>query len=78
MKVIISNIHFNRIDTADHNGRGPRHEMPSPAQTLGSWVRTPLGVRLSVRISPVFVLSGVGSGIATGLTIPPKSPTDCL
>jgi hypothetical protein len=41
--------------------RSPRHEMSSPAETLGSWVRILLEVWMSV-----FVLSFVGSGLATG------------
>jgi hypothetical protein len=47
--------------------RGLRAEMSSPAQTLGSWVRIPLEAWLSARVSSVFVLSCVGSGLATGL-----------
>jgi hypothetical protein len=46
---------------ADH-----RHEMSSPAQTQGSCVRIPLEAWMSVRVSSVFVLSCVGSGLVTG------------
>jgi hypothetical protein len=58
--------------------RGLRHEMSSPAQTLGSWVRIPLEALMSVRVSSVFVLSCVGSGFGTGLIIRPRSHTNCL
>jgi hypothetical protein len=37
--------------------RGLRHELSSPAQTLGSWVRIPLKAWMPVRIYSVFVLS---------------------
>jgi hypothetical protein len=33
---------------------------------------------MSVRVSSVFVLSCVGSGLATGLITRPRSPTNCL
>jgi hypothetical protein len=46
--------------------RGLRHEMSSPAQTLGSWVRITLEAWMSVRVSSVFVLSCVCSSLATG------------
>jgi hypothetical protein len=39
--------------------RGLRHELSSPAQTLGSWVRIPLEAWMSVCIYTVFVLSCV-------------------
>jgi hypothetical protein len=45
--------------------RGLRHELSSLIQTLGSWVRIPLKAWLSVCIYSVFVLSCVGSGLAT-------------
>jgi hypothetical protein len=44
--------------------RGIRHEMSSPAQTLGSWVRIPLKAWMFVWVYSVFVLSCVGSGLA--------------
>jgi hypothetical protein len=40
--------------------------MSSPAQTLGSWVRIPLEVWMSVCVSSVLVLSCICSGLATG------------
>jgi hypothetical protein len=43
-----------------------RHEMSSPAPTLGSWVRIPLKAWMSVCFPSVFVLSCVGSGLAIG------------
>jgi hypothetical protein len=46
--------------------RGLRHELSSSARTLGSWVRIPLEVWMSVCVYSVFVLSCVGSGLATG------------
>jgi hypothetical protein len=52
--------------------------MPSPAQALGYWVRIELGAWLSVRVSSVFVLPGVGNGLAAGLIPRPKNPTNCL
>jgi hypothetical protein len=39
--------------------RGLRHELSSPAQTLGSWVRIPLKAWMSVCLYSVFVLSCV-------------------
>jgi hypothetical protein len=39
--------------------RGLRHELSSPAQTLGSWVRIPLEARMSLCVYSVFVLSCV-------------------
>jgi hypothetical protein len=41
-----------------------RHELSSPAQTLGLWVRTPLEIQNSVCVYNVFVLC-VGSGLTT-------------
>jgi hypothetical protein len=41
-----------------------RYEMFSPARKLGSWVRIPLEAWMSVRVSAVFMLSDVGSGLA--------------
>jgi hypothetical protein len=43
------------------------HKISSLAQTLGSWVRIPLEVWMSVRVYSAFVLSSAGSGLATGL-----------
>jgi hypothetical protein len=53
---------------------GLRHQMPSPAQTLGSWVRIPLEAQMSVRVSSACI----GSGLATRLITHPRSPTECL
>jgi hypothetical protein len=39
--------------------RGLRHELSSPAQTLGSWVRIPLRAWIYMCVYPVFVLSCV-------------------
>jgi hypothetical protein len=50
--------------------RGLRHEMSSPAQTLGSWVRIPLETWMSVR------LFCVDSCLATGLITRPRSYSD--
>jgi hypothetical protein len=36
--------------------RGLRHEEPSPAQTLESWVQIPLEARMCVCVYSVFVL----------------------
>jgi hypothetical protein len=47
--------------------RGLRHEMSSPAWTLGSWVRIPLEAWLFAFI--LFVLSCVSSGLATGWSL---------
>jgi hypothetical protein len=52
--------------------------MPSSAQTMGSWVRIPLEEWKPVRVSSLFVLPYVGSGLATGLIPRPGSPTNCL
>jgi hypothetical protein len=46
--------------------RNLRHEPPSPAQTLRSWVRMPLEAWMFVCVYSVFVLFCVGSGLATG------------
>jgi hypothetical protein len=46
--------------------RGLRHELSSPARTLGSCVRIPVGTRMSVCVYAVFVLSCVGSDLTTG------------
>jgi hypothetical protein len=46
--------------------RNLKHELPPPAQTLGSWVRIPLKEWMSVCVYSMFVLFCVGSGLATG------------
>jgi hypothetical protein len=43
-----------------------RHEMSSPAETLGSWVRIPLETWTSVRVSSVFALPCIGTGFVSG------------
>jgi hypothetical protein len=45
----------------DHSGlpRGLGHELSSPAQTLGSWVRIPLVTWMFVCVYSVFVMSCV-------------------
>jgi hypothetical protein len=42
--------------------RGLRHELPSLARTLGSWVQIPLKAWLSVCVYPVFVFLCVSGG----------------
>jgi hypothetical protein len=49
--------------------RGLRHEMSSPARTLGTWVRNPLETWTFVCVYSVFMLSCVGSGLATGWSL---------
>jgi hypothetical protein len=49
--------------------RGLRHEMSLPAWTLGSWVSIPLGAWMFVCFYSVFVLSCVGSGLATAWSL---------
>jgi hypothetical protein len=46
--------------------RGLRHEMPFPAQTLGSWVRIPLEAWIFVCFYSVCVVLCVGIGLAKG------------
>jgi hypothetical protein len=49
--------------------RGLRHEMSSPACTLGLWVRIPLQAWMFDCFYSVFVLSCVSSGLATGWSL---------
>jgi hypothetical protein len=49
--------------------RGLRHEMSSPAWTLGSWARIPLDAWMFVCVYSLFVFSCVGSGLATGWSL---------
>jgi hypothetical protein len=44
---------------------GPKASMSSPAQTLGSCVRIQLEAWMSVRVSSVYVMSCLGSGLAS-------------
>jgi hypothetical protein len=46
--------------------RGPRHELSSPASTLGSWVRIPVEAWMSVCVYSVCADLRVCSGLATG------------
>jgi hypothetical protein len=46
--------------------RCPRREPSSLARTLGSWVRIPLQVWMSVCVYSVFVILCVGSDLVTG------------
>jgi hypothetical protein len=48
---------WGKTENADRNGM--KHEPPSPAQTLGSWVRIPLKAWMSVCAYSVFMLSCV-------------------
>jgi hypothetical protein len=58
--------------------RGLRHELSSPAQTLGSWVRIPLEGWMSVCVYSVLVLPCVQVAASDGLIPRPRSPTDCI
>jgi hypothetical protein len=55
-----------RVGSRSQRPRGLRHEPSSSARTLGSWVQIPLKAWMSACIYSVFVLSCVGSGLATG------------
>jgi hypothetical protein len=55
-----------------------RYELSSLAPTLGSWVQIPFKAFMFVCVSSVFVLSCVGSRLATGLITRQRSPTDCV
>jgi hypothetical protein len=57
--------------------RGLRRDTTSPAQTLGLRVRFPLEAWMSVCLYSVFVLSCVGSGLATGRAPVGVLPTVC-
>jgi hypothetical protein len=48
---------------------GLRHELSSPARTMGSWVRIPLRTWMSVCVYSVCVVLCVGSGLATGWSL---------
>jgi hypothetical protein len=62
---------------SDHNfrPRGLRHELSSPARTLGSWVRIPLKSWMFVCVYSVFVCRYQP---CDELITRPRSPTDCL
>jgi hypothetical protein len=57
--------------------RGLRHELSSPAQILGSWVRIPLGAWISVCVYPMIVLSCVQVAALRQADPRPRSPTNC-
>jgi hypothetical protein len=46
--------------------RGLRHELASPAHTLGSWVRIPVKAQMSMCVYSVCAVLCAGSGRATG------------
>jgi hypothetical protein len=46
--------------------RGLKHDLSSLARSLGSWVRIPLNAWMTVCVYSVFMLSCVGSDLATG------------
>jgi hypothetical protein len=58
--------------------RGLRHELSSPAQTLGSWVRIPLEAWMYVYIYSVFVLSCVQVAALRLADPHTRSPTDSV
>jgi hypothetical protein len=63
------NFEFITTDIADSRSqwpRGLRHELSSPAQTLGSWVRIPLEAWMSVCAYSVCAVLCAGSGRAMG------------
>lgn len=52
---------------AYHSGRGDlRHEISSPAETFGSWVRVPFEAWMPVGVYSLFVLPCVGTSLAMG------------
>jgi hypothetical protein len=65
--------HDHKIHGGSQWLHGLGHEMSSPARMLGSWVRIPLKAWMFVCIYSVFVLSCLGSGLATGLSPPKES-----
>jgi hypothetical protein len=56
--------------------RGPRHELSSPAKTLGSWVRIPLEAWVSLCVYSVLVLSCVQVVAFRRAGPHPRSPAD--
>jgi hypothetical protein len=58
--------------------RGLRHELSSPAQTLGSWVRTPLEAWMSACVYSVFVLFCMQVAALRRADPGPRNPTDCV
>jgi hypothetical protein len=60
---------FNKTATSVSRLQWPRslgHEISSPARTLGSWARIPLMAWMLFGVYSVFVLSCVGSSLASG------------
>jgi hypothetical protein len=55
----VSNLYYSVNTCRLHWPPGLRHELSSPAQTLGSWVRSPLKTWTSVCVYSVLVLSCV-------------------
>jgi hypothetical protein len=55
-----------------------RHELSSPARTLGSWVRIPLEARMSVCIYSVFALFCVQVAALRQADPHQRRPIDCV
>jgi hypothetical protein len=57
MKIFFITLFYDAISSPGRSQwpRGLRHELSSPAQTLGSWVRIPLEVWMSVCVYSVYV-----------------------
>jgi hypothetical protein len=72
---------FNHLRVSSCRSQWPlrlRHEMSSPSEALGSWVRIPLDAWMSARVSSLFVLSCVGNSLVTGLITHPRGSINCL
>jgi hypothetical protein len=54
------------------------HELSSPPQPLGLWIRVPLGAWISVCLYSVFMLSYVKIAALRRLIPLPRNPIDCL
>jgi hypothetical protein len=57
---------FLRLVSRSQWPLGLRHELSSPAQTLGSWVPIPREAWMSVRVYYICAVLCAGSGLATG------------
>jgi hypothetical protein len=55
-KTDIFQITYDYVGQIKKESRGLRHELSSPTQILGSWVRIPLNIWMSVCVYSVFVL----------------------